>query len=128
MKLRTLLTIQAVLLGAFGLGTLLIPSQLWGMYGITMGAGGIFFARFGGALVVGTALLSWLVRNAAESEARNAIVTVFFFDWAAHLIVFVLAQLDGTANALGWSNVALGVVGTLAWAYFRFMKPSPATT
>lgn len=128
MKLRTLLTIQAVLLGAFGLGTLLIPNQLWGIYGITMGAGGIFFARFGGALVVGTALLSWLVRNAAESEARNAIVTVFFFDWAAHLIVFVLAQLDSTANALGWSNVALGVVGTLAWAYFRFMKPSPAIT
>ena len=117
----TLVIIQTVLLGIFGLGTVFVPNLLWGLYGITLGAGGIFFARFGGALVVGTALLSWLVRNAAESEARNAIVTVFFLEWAAHLIVFVLAQLDGTANALGWSNVALGVVGTLAWAYFRFM-------
>jgi len=126
MKLSTLLTIQSIMLGIFGLGTLLIPKTLWGVYGITLGAGGIFFARFGGVVMIGNALLSWLIRNAADSEARRAIVTVFFFDWAAHVIVFLTVQLAGTANSLGWSNVGLAVLGALAWGYFRFMKAGVA--
>jgi hypothetical protein len=38
--------------------------------------------------------------------------------------VTLLAQLNGVANALGWSSVAIFLLFALGYAYFLWPKPA----
>jgi hypothetical protein len=79
-----------------------------------------------GGVALGNAILSWLVRNAGDSELRRAILLAFFVHWAVGFIVALIGQIAGAMNLLGWNLVAICLFLALAFGYFRFVKQSAA--
>lgn len=126
MTLRNLFIITAVVAVVFGAAFVLVPSPLMSLYDVTLDAGAILVARlFGGALIT-LAVLSWLAKDAAESETRGAIVLAFFIGDAIGFIVALVGQLSGAVNTLGWSTVVIYLLLALGFGYFQFMKPATA--
>jgi hypothetical protein len=103
-----------------------MPGTVLAFYGITLSPGGILIARLFGAALLEFALLSWLVRNAGDSEARKAIILAVFVGEVIGFIVALVGQLSGEVNALGWSTVAVYLLLALGFGYFQFIKPSTA--
>ncbi len=124
MKLSTLLTINTIVAGVFGLAFVLVPDTAMSLYGATLSPAGVLVARLFGAALLGYAVLSWFARNASESEARSAIVLAMFVGDALGFVVALLGQLSGVVNAVGWSTVAIYLLLALGFGYFYFMKPS----
>jgi hypothetical protein len=126
MKLSTMFIIYAVISAIFGLTFIFMPQTALALYGITLSPGGILIARLFGAALLEFALLSWLVRNAGDSEARKAIILAVFVGEVVGFIVALVGQLSGEVNALGWSTVAIYLLLALGFGYFQFIKPSTA--
>jgi hypothetical protein len=126
MKLSTMFIIYAVISAIFGLTFIFMPQTALALYGITLSPGGILIVRLFGAALLEFALLSWLVRNAGDSEARKAIILAVFVGEVVGFIVALVGQLSGEVNALGWSTVAIYLLLALGFGYFQFKKPSTA--
>lgn len=124
MKFSNLMVIKAIVCLVFGIPLLLVPGLLLSFYGITLGPGGVFMARVYGASLLGNLMLTWFARNAADSEARRAIILDLFIYDAIGFVVALLVQLSGLMNVLGWSIVAIYLLLTLGYGYFQFVKPS----
>jgi hypothetical protein len=122
MKLKTLLVINAAISIVFGLTFVLIPWQVVSLYGIEPNPPLNYVGQLFGAALITFAILSWTARNVAESDARSAIVRAFFIGDGIGFIVSLIAQLTGVVNALGWSTVAIYLLLTIGFGYFRFTK------
>lgn len=122
MNLKTLFTFNAIVGLVFGILFLVLPGTATGIYGAELSDAGLLVARLFGATVFGYSVLTWLVRNAGESEARNAIVTSLFIGWGIGFVVALIFQIQGTVNVYGWVNVALYLLFTLGYGYFQFVK------
>ncbi len=123
MNLKNLFTINAVIALLFGLTFVLIPATALGWYGITLlPAAGILLARLFGATLLSHAVITWLARPLGASEARSAIVLGLLVTDACAFVVSLLAQLDGVANNLGWSTVAIYLLLGLGYGYFQFVN------
>ena len=124
MKLGTVFTVNAIVALLFGLGFVLVPEATLAPYGVTTDQAGIDIARLFGAAVLGYAVLTWSARKSEESAARRAIVLALFLSFSIGLVVTVVNQLSGVANALGWSTVAIYLLFALGYGYFQFAQPS----
>ncbi len=122
MKLRNLMILTAVLNGIFGLAFVFVPLQLLSYYGDAADQSLEFIGRFLGSAHVGFSVIAWSVRNAADSDARKAVVLGFFVATSVGFIVALLVQLEGVVNALGWSTVAIYLILALGFAYFQFQR------
>ena len=126
MKLRYLFIFNAFATIIFGIGSVLIPQTLITLFGSTLNPAGLLMMQYGGVWLIGLGLLAWLARNAAESEARKAIILAFMICYGVAFIVALLAQLNTVLNAFGWGTVGLNLVLALGYGYFQFAKPKAA--
>ena len=124
MKLGNLFAVNAVIAGLFGLAFIFAPARLLAQYGLAIDAGFGLVAQLFGAALIGYAILTWLVRKAAASEARKAIVLALVISDGVAFVLALMAQLKGLVNSLGWSTVAIYLLLALGFAYFYFAKPS----
>ncbi len=115
---------KAVICVVFGLGFVLLPDTLLFFYAISAGPGGIFMTRLFGASFIVIGLLLWLARYTTDPTTRRVVALAVFVGDAVGFIIALLAQLSGTANALGWSTVALYLV--LALGFGSFLMPGKA--
>ncbi len=122
MKLSTLMVIKAIICLSFGVLLLFFPEFLMDLLDVDIGEGGILFTRLYGASLWGNFFLTWLSRNAGESEAlRAAVLGLFVYD-AIGFVVALLAQLDDVMGTLGWGIVGIYLFLTLGFGYFYFKK------
>lgn len=126
MKLKYLFIFNAVATIIFGIGSVVIPQTLVTLFGSTLNPAGVLMMQYGGVWLIGLGLLAWLVRNAAESEARKAVILAFMVCYGIAFIVALLAQLNAVLNAFGWGTVGLNLVLALGYGYFQFAKPGAA--
>lgn len=124
MKLSTLMTITAVVSAVFGIAFALVPAQVSSLYGIEGSAALNHIGRVFGAALISIAVLSWSARNAAQSDARKAIVLALFVGNAVGFVVALIGQLANAVSMLGWSNVAIYLILALGFGYFQFSKPA----
>ncbi len=123
MKLRTLLTINAIIAAIFGMGFLIIPKTILSIYGGTLTDVGTILARLLGAEFLSYAAITWLARNIKETRMLRIIVPGCLIGFGLGFIVFLLAQLSGVFNFLGWSTVMVYLFFTLGYGYFYFKDP-----
>jgi hypothetical protein len=126
MKLGALLTVNAVIAGVFGLAFIFVPAATLSVYGVTADAQFAMVGQLFGAALLGFGLLTWSARNAADSEARRAIVFALFVSDAAGFVIALMAQLRGLVNVNGWSTVVIYLVLALGFAFFQFRKSATA--
>ncbi len=126
MKLSNLLIVSAVIAAFFGIGLVVVTGPLLAIYGMTLDKTGTVVAQLFGSLLIAFAVLNWFARNVTDQEARRAVGLGNLAGNAVGFVVILLGQLAGIANTLGWSNVAIYLVLTLAWAYVQFGQRTTA--
>lgn len=124
MKLKTLMTINAIVAIVFGVAFVIVPTQAYSLYDITADEQLIYMGQLFGAALIGFALLTWMARNATDSDARKAIVLALFISDGIGFVVALIGQLGNVVNTLGWSTVAIYLLLALGFGYFQFFKPA----
>ena len=122
MKLKSLFIFNAITVIIFGVGSVLAPQVFVSLFGATLNPAGMLMMRYGGAWLIGIGLLAWFARNAADSEARRAIVLAFMICYSIAFVLALLSQLAGVLNALGWGTVVLNLLLAIGYGYFQFAK------
>jgi apolipoprotein N-acyltransferase len=87
-------------------------------YGLPLDEVGVYTARFVGAAYLGLAAIVWLVRDAAASEARRAVIVGFLVVNTVTFLVSLSGILFGPANALSWTTVLVTLLLALGFGYF----------
>jgi hypothetical protein len=124
MKLKVLFVITAIIAFVFGVLFVIIPAQVYSLYGIESGSGLNYMGQLFGAALITFGLISWQSRNAADSDARRAIVLAFFIGDGIGFVVALIGQLSEVVGSLGWLTVAIYLLLTIGFGYFQFSKPS----
>ncbi len=124
MKVKTLLVLTALFGTVFGIAYLLFPKYLLEFFGVDFNDSVIMTARFFGGAVLGYGVLAWSARNAGDSDSRRAIKMAIFLTCLIGLVLSIISVIHGFFNSYGWIPVAFFVVLTLAFGYFRFVKPT----
>ena len=124
MKLKTLFIISTIITFVFGFGFIIIPWQVYSLYGIEANANLNYMGQLFGAALIAIGLISWRARNAADSEALRAIIFSIFIADGIGFMVALIGQLNNVVNALGWSTVAIYLLLSMGFAYFHFSKPN----
>jgi hypothetical protein len=123
MKFKDLMVIKAIVCLAFGILLLAVPDKLLSIFGATLTAGGMFTAREYGSALCGNLFVCWFAKDAAESDARRAIVLgLFVYDLIA-FIMTVITVISGVLNPLGWSIAFIYLFFTLGFGYFLVNPP-----
>jgi hypothetical protein len=124
MSFRTFLIIKALVCLCFGIILLIIPAELFGLLGGSLGDTGRFAAREYGAALVGILLLTWFAKDVKASDAKGAILLNLLVYDAIGMIITLLVVLSGTLNALGWSIVVVYLFFA-GGAAFLLLKEKP---
>jgi hypothetical protein len=114
--------INTIVLLLFGIAFVVAPAWMVSFYGVTADAPLKHMGNLLGSALLGLAVISWLARNAGESEARRAIVWGMFLGDTVGFIMALIAQLQGVLNALGWLDVAIYLLLALGFGYFAILK------
>jgi len=128
MNFKNLMVIKAIVCLAFGILLLAIPDQLLSIFGASLSAGGMFTAREYGAALFGNLFLCWFAKNAAESDARRAIIIALFVYDLIGFIVTAITVISGVLNPLGWLIVFVYLFFTLGFGYFLVKPPVVRST
>jgi hypothetical protein len=124
MKLNTLFVINTVVAVQFGLGFILIPSQLLSLYDFDINAVGIYLTRLLWAAFLAFAIISWLVRGSVSSHDQRTVVMAFLIADILNFIVSLIYQFQAIANAIGWSTSVIYLLLGLGFGYFYFRIPT----
>lgn len=116
------LIFAAIVSVLYGLGLLFMPSTLADMHGIAGGPGTNLMARYFGAALVGLGLISWLVREADDSDVLTSYLRGSFVIAGVGLIVSLHAVFSGLMNGVGWVPVLVGVLLTLGFGIHGFAR------
>ena len=125
MKLSVLFIINAVVAILFGLAFVIVPAMTLSFYAVELPTPGIYIARLFGVALIGFGIITWMLRNAAESsrEVRGVLLGL----WVSELLGFVFSlyyQLTAPTNGLAWSTVVIYLLLGLGFLYFYFKKPA----
>lgn len=107
MNLRIAFLANAVISGMFGLGFLLTPGLALGSFGVTVTPGVDLMSRFMGGVVLGNALISFIVANQPSSSQRNVIALGFTIWHAFGALLALQAVSTGLFNSMGIMAVVL---------------------
>lgn len=123
MKLKSWMVAKSIIVLLFGVGFVLIPNILAGIYGMKFDDAATLMARLfaGGFILEG--IILWTARNTDRDDvACRGIMLAVVVSNAIGFVVCLLASLAGTWNALGWLSVGLYLVFGLVFAWFLFKK------
>ncbi len=122
MKLKTLFVITTIIAFLFGLAFVFIPAEAYSWYGVESNAILNYMGQLFGASLLGIAFISWRARNAADSDARQAIIFGFFAADGIGFIVALIGQLNNVINTVGWTTVVIYFLLSLGFLIFLFKK------
>ncbi len=117
MKRKTLFIANSIVSIPFGIGCAVAPNLFVSLFGATLSPAGALMMQYGGAWLIGLGLLTWLTRDAAESETGRDITLALAVAYVVALVASVLGQLAGALNLLGWMPVAIQVVFAAGFGY-----------
>jgi hypothetical protein len=122
-------SVSAIFSVGYGLAALLASEAIGSIFGITYDTAAVYAGRLLGGSYVGYGIANFLSRDTIDPQVRRAVAAGNAFAWAVGFVVSTVAQLQGLANAIGWSTVAVAVAFTVAWAwaYASAGEREPAT-
>lgn len=128
MRLKTLLTVNAVVNVIFGIGLVLMPGSVLGLFA-PMPMYNLLGSQLLGTNLIGFAVLDFLARNATEGDAlRRPIVLANLLSNGIGFVLALSVQLAGTATALNWLTVVLTLLFALGYASSLVMSMSPSAS
>lgn len=125
MKFNTLMVLNTIVAGVFGLVFVLVPAPFLSLYGVAAGAQLAYVAQLFGAALLALAIVTWLARNTADTGARRAIVVALAVGDCVGFVIALIRQLGGVVNGLGWATVVIYFLLMVAFGSFALRGTSP---
>jgi hypothetical protein len=123
MNLKIVFLMSAWAALSFGIPSLLFPEMVMGVYGVTnMSANEVLLVRAGGGSWIALGVISWFMRSARPSTERDGIVLGMIIAYAISFLTTLLGLLTNVHTGFGSATLAVDLVLTLGFAYFRFIK------
>ena len=116
--MRRLFTVALLAELPFGLGLTLPPMRLVDLLGMPVSAAAAPLLRAFGTALLGLAVLLWIGRQSDSAETHWAVLASLETYWVTSSLVFLLGQLSGFMNAMGWGVVGLQVSLAIAFGYY----------
>jgi|GEM_PF-3426031 len=120
---KSLFILDSIVLLLLGLALLVLNVNVAELYGVTLAPVGIFFARVLGGVLIGKAVLMYLVRNHADDRIGQGVSLAMIVGWGIPLIVALIAQMDNLFNAWGWATVLVTLLFTVAFGWAALTEP-----
>ncbi len=115
MDIRMLLTVNAFLALAHGVGFVLAPSLLLSVYQVPQAPGASLMGQLFGAQLLVVAIIYWKGRDFTSTSALSALVLAGLAPNVVGAVLCVLGILGGSMGAMGWVGVL--IYAGLALAY-----------
>src|SRR3954470_10217550 len=126
MTRNNFLLAATVVAAVFGLAFLVAPSQLVGLYGITLTPQSEVIGRIAGSVIVGFAIVFWGAREGNAADALRAAMMAGLVGNALDTLVLLHATLTGLLNGLGWLQVLINGALAAGFWYFSWGKGKTA--
>lgn len=117
LSFKNVMALNALMTVYFGFGSLLLPTQFWGLYGLEVDAEGIWALRIIGTLVISNGYLVWSSRSLDDAAGKRLVANFVVIVWVLYGLVALWGQLVGAFNLLNWTNVA----GSAFFAVLTFL-------
>ena len=120
-NLKNLLIANAVVFGISGLTSILAPSIILSMWGITSEQGTLLTTQYDGIGSIAIALVSWIIREDKDSKTQKALILAMLIAYIIGFIISVAGTISGVMKT-GWPVVVIFLFFATGFAYFRFFK------
>jgi hypothetical protein len=124
MKLKALFIITAIITIPFGVAMVIIPEQLYLLYGNESNVSLDYMEQLFGTALIGIGLICWQSRNLTNTEFGKIIVFALFIANGIGAVIALFNQLNNVVNVLGWVTVASYILLFIGYGYFQFIKSS----
>ena len=114
------MSVKSMVTLMIGVGIVLVPAQIFSIFGIVFNPGGILIARLYGAALIIFGLQLYFSRNAVASRDLSISMLATSLGDMIAVIVTLLAQLAGIMNSLGWFLVTIYILSAILFTYFFF--------
>lgn len=114
MKLKSLLIINAVVLGASGVSALFFPSFVLSMYGVESGTAASLMAQYSGLGSIAIGLITWFFRNTEDQKSQKALVIALIITFVTGTVLSVIGTLSGVMK-IGWVVVGIYLIFAIGY-------------
>lgn len=117
MDSKLYLTIAAIVAILYGIGFVLIPANLVGLYGVKPDPNVILNIQFFCAALIGLGVIFWLARDFADWAAVRGVLIGAVVSDAIGLLVNLWGTMQGLMNGLAWSSTIVYILLLLGALY-----------
>jgi len=111
------LTASAVAFGIFGAGWFLVPGMFYKYWAIVPDTNQYMGRRYG-AFMIGLMVISWLARNAPNTQARRAVLVGSLVCWVLTDALSLYGAVALGLNAWWPFGIELALVISFVWALY----------
>jgi hypothetical protein len=122
MSYKLVFIINAVVVVAFGLLLLVVPTTGLAQFGMTTRALEIFLTRVVGAALASVGVLLWFAQNADE-DAQRGLGIAALAGAVLGLIVTLIGVGGGLVKGIGWILIIVEVIFGALYAFLVFLQP-----
>jgi hypothetical protein len=122
--------INALVAFLFGLGFLLVPTRVLGLFGTETFVSTLLVSRFFGTAMLTLGLLLWFAKDVTDAAVQRWMGIALLVGAAAGLIVTVIGTFASNAviRSNGWMAMATYLLFGVGYAYLVFLqRQSPAS-
>ena len=120
MDVKLYFTILAIVAILYGIGFVLIPDNLEGLFGVPLEPHIQMNARFFGSALLVVGVVAWFARDFRDWDAVRGVLIAGVVGDVVGGIINIWATSQGLVNALAWGNTVLYVLFLLGALYFLF--------
>lgn len=124
MNIKAILLFSSIVLVAYGLGFMVIPSIMLGLYGVSLDLPGIVITQLLGAAFCGLGILNWRAQNITNSAFNKIIILSNAVHFFLGFILLVIGKLNGAGNNLVWFNPGLYLLFSAGFLFYFIEKKS----
>ena len=117
MNSKLVLSASAAAFGIFGAGWFIVPEMFYKYWAIVPDTN-LYMGRRYGAFMLGLMVVSWLARNAANTQARQAILMGSLVGWVLTDALSLYGALALRLNAWWPFGIELALVLGFVWVLF----------
>jgi apolipoprotein N-acyltransferase len=120
MTLRHLFTTTSIISAVYGFGLMFAPRAMSAFFSQHLELGGYANTRMWGAAIIGFAVLTWLCRDAEDSQVRRGIVLALFCYFIIALATCLLNFWTEPQPLIAWTTPLVYLLLAVAYGYFHF--------
>ena len=120
--MTAIFTANLVINAIFGIGFTLVPAFMLSVYDANMSDEFVFMARMFGAALVNTCVVLWYARKSENQKIIDLASYSNLAYWVLGSIAFVIVQLAGLFNFMGWGTLGFHLIFAIWYIYLLFIR------